>query len=66
MNAQCVAQSLIHSLPQITHQKKDTSTHKQAIEKAENEYEKYRVIQDQKYISSMDEFYNKYLEENNN
>ena len=23
-----------------------------------------RIIQDQKYISSMDEFYNKYLEEN--
>ena len=41
-------------------------SHKEAIEKAENEYEKYRVIQDQKYISSMDEFYNKYLEENNN
>jgi len=40
-------------------------SHKQAIEKAENEYEKYSVIQDQKYISSMDEFYNKYLEENN-
>ena len=40
-------------------------SHKQAIEKAECEYEKYRVIQDQKYISSMDEFYNKYLEENN-
>lgn len=39
-------------------------SHKQAIEKAECEYEKYRVIQDQKYISSMDEFYNKYLEEN--
>ena len=38
--------------------------HRQAIEKAESEYEKYRVIQDQKYISSMDEFYNKYLEEN--
>ena len=37
----------------------------EAIEKAENEYEKYRVIQDQKYISSMDKFYNKYLEENN-
>ena len=31
-------------------------SHKQAIEKAESEYEKYRVIQDQKYISSMDEF----------
>ena len=38
-------------------------SHKQAIEKAESEYEKYRVIQDQKYISSMDEFYNKYLNE---
>ena len=41
-------------------------THKQAVEKAESEYDKYRVIQDQKYISSMDEFYNKYLEENKN
>ena len=32
-------------------------THKEAVDKAEFEYEKYRVIQDQKYISSMDEFY---------
>ena len=39
-------------------------SHKQAIEKAESEYEKYRVVQDQKYVSTMDEFYNKYLEEN--
>ena len=39
-------------------------SHRQAIEKTESEYEKYRVMQDQKYISSMDEFYNKYLEEN--
>ena len=39
-------------------------SHKEAIEKAENEYEKYRVIQDEKYISSMDKFYQKYLEEN--
>lgn len=39
-------------------------SHKQAVEKAESEYEKFRVIQDQKYISTMDEFYNKYLEEN--
>lgn len=38
-------------------------SHKQAIEKALSEYEKFRVIQDQKYISSMDEFYNKYLQE---
>lgn len=38
-------------------------SHKQAVEKAENEYEKFRVIQDQKYISSMDKFYNKYLNE---
>ena len=41
-------------------------SHKKAVEKAENEYEKYRVIQDQKYVSSMDEFYNKYLEETDN
>lgn len=39
-------------------------SHKQAVEKSESEYEKYRVIQDQQYISSMDEFYNKYLSEN--
>ena len=38
-------------------------SHKEAVEKAEKEYEKFRVIQDQKYISSMDEFYNKYLSE---
>ena len=38
-------------------------SHKQAIEKAHNEYEKYRVKQDQEYISSMDEMYKKYLEE---
>ena len=29
-------------------------SHKQAIEKAENEYEKYRVIQDKNYISDFD------------
>ena len=39
-------------------------SHKKAVEKAEKEYEKFMVIQDQKYISSMDEFYQKYLEEN--
>ena len=38
-------------------------SHKQAVEKAESEYEKYRVIQDQEYISTMDQFYKKYLEE---
>ncbi len=38
-------------------------THKESVDKAEREYEKYRVIQDQKYLSSMDEFYNKYLKE---
>ena len=41
-------------------------SHKRAVEKAESEYEKYRVIQDQEYVSSMDKFYNKYLKENNN
>lgn len=39
-------------------------SHKEAIEKAEKEYEKFRVIQDEAYISSMDEFYKKYLNEN--
>ena len=39
------------------------SQDKEAVEKAEKEYEKFRVIQDQKYISSMDEFYSKYLKE---
>ena len=39
-------------------------SHKEAVKKAESEYEKYRIIQDQNYISSMDEFCNKYLEEN--
>ena len=38
-------------------------THKEAIVKAESEYEKYQRIQDEKYISSMDKFYKKYLEE---
>ena len=33
------------------------------LKRIEKEYEKYRVIQDQKYISSMDEFYKKYFEE---
>ena len=40
-------------------------SHKQAIDKANNEYEKYRVKQDEQYISSMDDMYKKYLEENN-
>ena len=43
-----------------------TISHKQAIEKANSEYEKFRVKQDQEYISSMDELYKKYLEENKN
>lgn len=40
-------------------------SHKQAIDKANNEYEKYRVKQDQQYISSMDEMYKRYLNEKN-
>lgn len=40
-------------------------SHEEAVQKAEREYEKFRVMQDQKYISSMDEFYNKYLNESN-
>lgn len=41
-------------------------SHKQAIEKAENEYEKFKVKQDMQYISSMDEMYQRYLNENSN
>ena len=37
--------------------------HKEAIKKAENEYEKFRIKQDKEYISSMDEMYKRYLEE---
>ena len=40
-------------------------SHKKTLEKAENEYEKFRIEQDREYISSMDEMYKKYLEENN-
>ncbi len=41
-------------------------SHETAINKAHNEYEKYRIIQDQKYLSTMDELYNKYLNEEGN
>ena len=41
-------------------------SHDQAIAKANEEYEKYRVKQDMQYISSMDEMYQRYLTENNN
>ena len=37
---------------------KGTISHKQAIEKAENEYEKYKVIQDKNYISDFDRLLN--------
>ena len=40
-------------------------SHKESIEKAENEYEKFKVKQDMQYISSMDEMYQRYLKENN-
>lgn len=29
-------------------------SHKQAVEKAENEYEKYKIIQDKNYVSDFD------------
>ena len=40
-------------------------SHEQAIEKANKEYEKFKVKQDMQYISSMDEMYQRYLKENN-
>ena len=39
-------------------------SHKQALEKAEGEYDKFRIKQDREYISSMDELYKRYIEEN--
>ena len=39
-------------------------SHKQAMEKANKEYEKFRIKQDREYISSMDEMLDKYLNEN--
>lgn len=41
-------------------------SHEQAIEKANKEYEIFKVKQDMQYISSMDEMYQRYLKENNN
>ncbi len=38
-------------------------SHKKALNKADEEYEKYRIKQDKEYISSMDEMYKRYLEE---
>ena len=40
-------------------------SHKEAVEKAENEYEKFKIKQDAQYVSSMDEMYQRYLSENN-
>jgi len=40
-----------------------TISHKDAIEKADKEYEKFRIKQDREYISSMDMMYEKYLKE---
>ena len=37
---------------------KGTISHKQAIEKAEKEYEKYKVIQDRNYVSDFDRLLN--------
>lgn len=39
-------------------------SHKQAVEKANNEYEKFKIKQDEQYISSMDAMYKRYLNEN--
>ncbi len=38
-------------------------SHEQALQKALNEYEKFRIKQDKEYVSSMDEMYKRYLEE---
>ena len=56
----------------LKYRKKDILTsagkvsHEQAISKANKEYEKYKLKQDETYISSMDKMLSKYLEENKN
>ncbi len=40
-------------------------SHKKAISKANSEYEKFRIKQDNEYVSSMDEMYERYFKENN-
>ncbi len=37
---------------------KETISHQQAVKKAENEYEKYKVIQDRNYVSDFDRLIN--------
>ncbi len=41
-------------------------SHKQAVEKAESEYEKYKVIQDKNYISDFDKLLNEAKQIENN
>lgn len=41
-------------------------SHEEALNKANKEYEKFRIKQDKEYISSMDELYQKYLKEESN
>ena len=37
---------------------KEKVTHKQTVDKAESEYEKYKVIRDKNYISDFDKLLN--------
>ena len=46
--------------------KSSSISHKEVIAKAENEYEKFPMKQDDEYMSSMDEMYQKYLNESKN
>lgn len=41
-------------------------SHKEAVDKANQEYEKFRIKQDKEIITTMDELYKKYLEESKN
>lgn len=54
----------LHILVNICYRGECKIYYKKAIEKANNEYEKFRIKQDREYVSSMDEMYRKYLEEN--
>ena len=45
---------------------KGTMSHKQAVKKAEKEYEKYKVIQDRNYVSDFDKLMNEAKQIENN
>ena len=51
---ECFVKKLPIFLPNEVLERKVNIFHKKALEKAESEYEKYKVIQDKNYVSDFD------------